>query len=89
MKNKTINWVGRQILENSDELEEGCVEMVVNIDDILDEIDDEDIEDYAKWNLNEYDYVDSCLFEDISSVFDSLSVFDRQKLRDIVVNYGR
>ena len=35
---------------------------------------------------NDYDYVDSCLFEDIVSVFDSLSVFDRQKLRDLVIN---
>ena len=35
---------------------------------------------------NDYDYVDSCLFEDIVSVFDSLSVLDRQKLRDLVIN---
>lgn len=144
MKNKEIRLVGKQILENSDELEEGYVEVVLVVDDILGEIDDDVIKDYAKWDLNmrheddfesslddfdedelvealkdsgynfskqigeedciefleergyivstskemnEYDYVDNCLFEDISSVFDSLDCFSRQKLRDLIINF--
>lgn len=43
---------------------------------------------YSEYYVD-YDYVDSCLFEDIVSVFDSLSCAKKQKLRDIVVNYGR
>lgn len=34
---------------------------------------------------NDYDYVDSCLFEDIVSVFDSLSSAKKQELRDLVI----
>lgn len=34
----------------------------------------------------QYDYVDNCLFEDITNKFDSLSVFDRQKMRDLIIN---
>lgn len=52
MKRNIINWVGKQVLENSDELEEGCVEIVLELKDILDEIDDEDIADYARYYLD-------------------------------------
>jgi hypothetical protein len=34
-----------------------------------------------------YDYVDNCLFEDISSVFESLSCAKRQELRNLVINF--
>lgn len=34
-----------------------------------------------------YDYVDSCLFDDISSVFESLSCEKKQELRDLVINF--
>ena len=144
MKATTIRVVGKQVFENSDELEEGYVEIELEAYDILREIDSEDVVDYTRWSLsmrheddfesslndfddddlieelesngynfskqigeedciefleesgyivstpkelNEYDYVDNCLFDDIVSVFDSLSVFDRQKLRDLIVNF--
>lgn len=143
MKNKTINCVGKQVLENSDELEEGYVEIELEAYDILREIDSEDVADYARWSLDmkhedefesslddfdeddlvkelesrghnfsyqigedeciefledsgynitynnqgiQYDYVDNCLFEDIVNKFNSLSVFDRQKMRDLIIN---
>lgn len=39
------------------------------------------------FNKDEYDYIDSILFEEISTKFHSLSVFDRQKLRDLIINF--
>lgn len=36
---------------------------------------------------NDYDYVDSCLFEDIISVFDSLSCAKKQELHDLIINF--
>lgn len=63
--------------------------------DFIDEVEEEEMIDYLENRgcyvsddgtvSNDYDYVDSCLFEDIVSVFDSLDVFSRQKLRDLVV----
>jgi hypothetical protein len=52
MKKKTINYVGKQILENSYELEEGYVEIELEAYDILREIDSEDVMDYTRWSLN-------------------------------------
>jgi len=59
-----------------------------------------DIEDYSNYELNQelkergyseyyvdYDYVDSCLFEDIISVFDSLSCAKKQELHDLIINF--
>lgn len=142
MKNETINWVGKQVFANQDELEEGYVEIILDVRDILDEIDNEDIADFARWSLDmipedefesslddfdnndlieelesrghnfsyqigeedcidfledsgytitydkgiQYDYVDNCLFEDITNKFDSLDCFSRQKMRDLIIN---
>lgn len=52
-------------------------------DDIIDELY---IRGYSLAN-DGYDYVDNCLFEDIVSVFDSLSCAKRQQLRDLVINF--
>jgi predicted transcriptional regulator len=143
MKAETIRVVGKQVFANQDELEEGYVEIELEAYDILREIDNEDVADYARWSLDmkheddfessledfdddelikelesngynfskqigeddciefleesgytvseykeaKYDYIDMCLFDDIVSVFDSLDVFSRQKLRDLVVNF--
>lgn len=40
-----------------------------------------------KMDIGGYDYVDSQLFDDIVDKFDSLSFFDRQKLRDLIINF--
>lgn len=50
-------------------------------DDIIDELY---VRGYFLAN-DGYDYVDSCLFEDIVSVFDSLSCAKRAELRDLVI----
>jgi hypothetical protein len=52
MKNPSIRIVGKHITENDDELEEGYVEIELPVKDLLDEIDNEDIEDYARWSLD-------------------------------------
>jgi hypothetical protein len=52
MKNPNIRIVGKHITENDDELEEGYVEIELPVKDLLDEIDNEDIEDYARWSLD-------------------------------------
>lgn len=52
MKASIIRIVGKHITENDDELEEGYVEIEISIKDLLDEIDNEDIVDYAEDNLN-------------------------------------
>lgn len=141
MKQNKIIVAGKQVLENSDELEKGYVEIELEAYDILSEIDSEDVMDYAHCNLDmrhedefesslddfdkdelveelelrgynfyshidldscidflegngftvyeseesKYDYVDNCLFDDISNKFNSLSVFDRQKMRDLII----
>ena len=147
MKPKTIKLFATQIPYIDEELGENEVYVEFNVGELLDQIDNEDIADYARWNFdmvgedefesnlddfsdnelvealrdnwydfskeidedemitiledkgytvsddgtvsNDYDYTDSCLFEDIVSVFDSLSSAKKQELRDIVVNYGR
>lgn len=144
MKTNKIRLEGRQVFGNEDELDDGNIEIEVSASYILDELDNKDIEDYARWTLDmkheddfesnlddfseselvdhlrgewfnfideveeedmieylenrgyvisgegvnssEYDYVDMCLFDDITSVFDSLSCAKRQELRDIVIN---
>lgn len=147
MKPKTIKLFATQIPYTDgelDDLEENEVYVEFNVGELLDQIDDEDIAEYAKWGLdmrheddfesslddfskdelaealrdgwynfasevdedemitiledkgytvsddgtisNDYDYVDSCLFEDIISVFDSLSFGEKQRLRDMVIN---
>jgi len=52
MKQNEIRYAGKQVFANQDELEEGYVEIVINIDDILEEIDDEYIAIYARYSLN-------------------------------------
>lgn len=52
MKNPSIRIIGKHITENSDELEEGYVEIRLPVKDLLDEIDNEYIEDYARWSLD-------------------------------------
>jgi len=56
------------------------------------------IERYSSYDLIEelesrsrrmYDLVDNGLLDEITSVFDSLNCFDREKLRDLVVNFGK
>lgn len=148
MKPKTIKLFATQIPYTDgelDDLEENEVYVEFNVEELLDEIDNEDISDYAKWNLdmkheddfesnlddfsdnelvealrdnwydfskeidedemitiledkgytisddgtvsNDYDYTDSCLFEDIVSVFDSLSCAKKQELHDLIINF--
>jgi hypothetical protein len=147
MKQNEIRYAGKQVFANQDELEEGYVEIIINVKDILDELDNEDIEEYARYYLDmlheddfesdlgdfseselvdhlrdgwfdfteevgeeelidflerrgyiisgdgvsssEYDYVDNCLFDDITEKFDSLDCAKRAELRDLVVNYDR
>ncbi len=70
MKQKTINWVGKQVLENSDELEEGYVEVILDVRDILDAINNEDIADFARWSLDmrhEDDFDNNDLIEELES----------------------
>jgi len=147
MKPKTIKLFATQIPYTDrelDDLEENEVYVEFNVEELLEQIDDEDISEYAKWDLdmkheddfesslddfsedelvealrdgwydftkevdeedmitiledkgctvsddgsisNDYDYVDSCLFEDIISVFDSLSSAKKQELRDMVMD---
>lgn len=52
MKKPTFRIVGKQIFENSDELEEGYVEIEVEAYDTLREIDSDDVADYARWRLD-------------------------------------
>lgn len=52
MKTKTIRLVGKHVFENNDELEEGYVEIEVEVYDILREIDSEDVVDYARSSLD-------------------------------------
>ena len=144
MIQKTIKLFATQIPYTKEELEENEVYVEFNVGELLDEIDNEDIADYARWRLdmipeddvrsniedfsedelvealrdswydfskevdedemvsiledkgylvsdernisNDYDYVDNCLFEDIVNKFNSLSFFDRQKMRDLIIN---
>lgn len=140
---KEIQLFATRIPYTEEELEDNEVYVEFNVKELLDQIDDEDISDYARWNFDmkheddfesslddfdegdlikelesrghnfsnqigekdciefledsgytvtyggqglEYDYVDNCLFEDISSVFYSLSCAKRQELRDMVIN---
>ena len=61
----------------------------------LEEIDDDDMIDYLEGKgyelsdngIDSYDYVDSCLFDEISTIFDSLSCQKRQELRDLIINF--
>lgn len=38
--------------------------------------------------VGDYDSIDNSLLEDITSVFDSLNVFERRELRDLVLNFS-
>lgn len=144
MKEKTIKLFATQIPYTEEELEENTVYVEFDVEELLDEIENSDIYDYAVDNLNlvnenevksiedfdedelvealedlnynfssridkdlcveylenlgyfvtderdisnDYDYVDNCLFEDIVNKFDSLSVFDRQELRNLIVDF--
>lgn len=147
MKQKEIKLLGKQVFGNEDELEKDEVYVEFDVQELLDEIDNEDIENYARYSLdmmyeddfesslddfneeelvealedlnynfssridedlcveylknsgyfvtdkrsisNDYDYVDNCLFMDISSVFDSLSCTGRQELRDLIIKNFR
>jgi|GEM_PF-4878224 len=65
--------------------------------DFIEEVNDQDMIHYLESvgcsivdendTDNDYDYVDDCLFEDIVSVFDSLSCAKRQELRDLIINF--
>lgn len=66
--------------------------------DFMEEVEDQDMIHYLESNgcivtdknedsIDSYDYVDSCLFEEISTVFDSLSCQKRQELRDLIINF--
>jgi hypothetical protein len=79
MKNKTITLEGKQIFANQDELEEGYVEIIIEVKDILDEIDNEDIEDYAR------DYLDMNHEDDFESNLDD---FDEDELADKLEDWG-
>lgn len=143
MKEKTIKLFATQIPYIGEELEENTVYVEFDVEELLDEIENSDIYDYAVDNLNlvnenevksiedfdedelvealedlnynfsiridkdlcveylenlgyfvtderdisnGYDYVDNCLFEDIVNKFDSLDLFSRQKMRDLIIN---
>ncbi len=83
-KNNTINWVGEQVFANQDELEDGHVEIVIEVKDILDEIDNEAIEDYARY------YLDMKHEDDFESDLDDFSESDLvDKLEDWGYNFSR
>lgn len=65
MKQKTIKLFATQIPYTEEDL---CIEFLENLGYFVS--DERNIS-------NDYDYVDNCLFEDISSVFDSLSCAGR------------
>lgn len=52
MKNKELRIAGKRVFVNDDELGEGYVEIIIEVNDLLDEIDNEDISDYAGWTLD-------------------------------------
>lgn len=79
MKNKTINWSGKQIFANQYDLEEGYAEIVIEVKDILDELDNEYIEDYARY------YLDMINKDDFES---SLDDFDEDALVDKLEDWG-
>lgn len=79
MINSTINWVGKQISTNQDELEDGYVEIVVDVKDILDEIDNEEISEYARWKLDMI-YEDS--FESNLDDFEDYELVDELENRN-------
>jgi len=79
MINSTINWVGKQILTNQEELEEGYVEVVIDVKDILNEIDNEEISEYARWKLDMI-YEDS--FESDLDDFDDGDLVDELENRN-------
>lgn len=52
MRNNIINWSGKQILTNQDELEDGHVEIVVDVSDFLDEVDTDVLREYVEYHLD-------------------------------------
>ncbi len=62
---KTIRLVGKQIVEDNDyiEIEDGFCEIETNVDEVLNEIDGEDLVDFAKdkYNLKHEDEFESNL----------------------------
>lgn len=74
---KEIRIVGELISENSDELEKGCVEVALSVNDILGAVDAEDIQDYVSWNLD---------MKHVDDFESSLDDFDEDELVEALEN---
>lgn len=84
MRNNIINWSGKQILTNQDELEDGHVEIAIEVKDILDEINNDDIEQYARY------YLDMRHEDDFESDLDDFQEEDIvEKLEDLGYNFSK
>jgi hypothetical protein len=66
---KDIRWVGKQVFDNVEELEDGHVEIVVDVSDFLDEVDTDVLEKYAKYHLDLI-HLDNCDTVEDASVDD-------------------
>lgn len=84
MKAPTIRIVGKHITDNNFELEDGYVEIELEVKDLLDEIDGEDIGDYAENNL------DMKHEDDFESSLDDFTDDDLvEKLQDWGYNFSK
>jgi hypothetical protein len=78
---KEIKWVGKQVFDGEEELEEGLVEMVINVSEFLDEVDTEALKDYVEYHLDLI-HPDDCECESVEDASNYDLVYELKHRRD-------
>lgn len=78
---KEIRWVGKQVFDDEENIEEGCVEMIINVSEFLDEVDTEILKGYVDYHLDLI-HPDDCECETVEDASNYDLVYELKHRRD-------
>jgi hypothetical protein len=78
---KEIRWVGKEVIDKDEELEDGYLEMIINVNEFLDEVDTGILKEYVDYHLDLI-HPDDCECETVEDASNYDLVYELKHRRD-------
>lgn len=78
---KEIRWVGKEVIDKDEELEDGYLEMIINVSEFLDEVDTEILKEYVDYHLDLI-HPDDCECETVEDASTYDLIYELKHRRD-------